>query len=137
MRTAIRTTLLLAATTLVACGGATEPGADPGTGGGDDTTLGAPADGGLTVPEALQTDVEGPVTVRGLLLDDGASVRLCEISLESYPPQCGGASLAVEGVDVAALDGATTEGAVSWVDQATLTGTTEDGTLVVDDTTQS
>lgn len=136
MGTAIRITLLLAATTLVACGGATEPGADPGTG-GDDTTLGAPADGGLTVPEALQTDAEGPITVRGLLLDDGASVRLCEISLESYPPQCGGASLEVAGVDVAALEAATTGSDVSWVDQATLTGTIEDGTLVVDDTTQS
>lgn len=137
MRATIRITLLLTATTLIACGGATEPGAEPGTGDGDDTTLGAPADGGLTVPEALQADIDGPVTVRGLLLDDGASIRLCEISLESYPPQCGGTSLEVEGVDVAALDGATTEGDVSWVDQATLTGTIEDATLVVDDSTQS
>ncbi|MBK5266864.1 MAG: protease inhibitor I42 family protein [Acidimicrobiia bacterium] len=31
------------------------------------------------------------VRVSGFLLDDGASTRLCELLMESFPPQCGGA----------------------------------------------
>ena len=38
-------------------------------------------------------------------------------------------SLAVEGVDVAAIDGAQTSQGVTWVDQVTLTGELADGIL--------
>lgn len=127
--------LLLASVTLTACNGGSGDAGNTDTGRDDDTTLGAPADGGLTVPEALETDATGPLTVQGFLIDDGSAVRLCQVSMESYPPQCGGASLEVEGVDVAILEGATTEGEVAWVDQVTLTGELEDGTLIVSGTT--
>lgn len=117
-----------AALALSACG-------DAGTPGDGGPAIGAPAPGGgLTVSEALASDLEGPLTVVGLLLDDGSSIRLCEVSLESYPPQCGEPSLDVEGVTVAELDGAQREGDTAWVDQASLTGEVEDSTLRVSDT---
>lgn len=124
--------IALGAALLAACGGddAPEP-ADTAA----PTTSGMPADGGLTVAEALATDAEGPLTVRGFLLDDGTTVRLCDAVLESYPPQCGGDSVEVEGVAVAELEGATTEGEISWVEQASLTGELTDGVLVVSATT--
>lgn len=125
--------LLLAIVSLTACDGGTRDDGDTGTGPSGDT-LGAPADGGLTVPEALETDATGPLTVQGFLIDEGGAVRLCQAAMESYPPQCGGDSLRVEGLDAASLEGATTEGDITWVDQVTLTGELEDGTLTVSGT---
>ncbi len=45
------------------------------------------------VPVSSLFDGEGArlVRVSGFLLDDGASTRLCELLMESFPPQCGGA----------------------------------------------
>lgn len=127
--------VLTAAVALSACGDAGtggDGGTDPAGGGG---AAGAPAPGGgLTVSEALASDLDGPLTVTGLLLDDGDSTRLCETVLESYPPQCGEPSLLVEGVTVADLDGAQQEGDRAWVDQASLTGEVEDGVLRVSPT---
>lgn len=100
-----------------------------GCGGGGD--VGTPDESPLTVADAVDAG-DGPATVRGFLLADAAGARLCGSSLESFPPQCGEPSLRVEGVDVAALADAETEGAVSWVDDATLVGTLRDGALVVD-----
>ncbi|MBW3618678.1 MAG: hypothetical protein KY461_00395 [Actinobacteria bacterium] len=108
--------------------------------GGDDTTgdggaAGAPVPGGgLTVSEARASELDGPITVTGFLIDDGTSTRLCEASLESYPPQCGEPSLLVEGITVVERDGAQQEGDIAWVDQASLTGEVEEGTLRVSDT---
>jgi hypothetical protein len=110
---------LVLAVTLAGCGGSdddlTEPGGGPG---GEPVGVGVAVDDGLT----------GSVTLTGFLLDDG-QVRLCDAIMESYPPQCGGASVSVEGVDVAALEGATVEGEVAWLEQATVTGQLEDGVL--------
>lgn len=95
---------------------------------------------GFTVDEALASDGTETVGVRGLLFDDGSGLRLCSVFAESYPPQCAGSYLTVEGygfdriseldpderVEVAAADGVTwTEGAV------TLFGVVNDGVLVV------
>lgn len=114
--------LLVAATiSLAGCG----QDADPGDG--------AATEGWVTVEQALAERPDGEVTIRGFLIDSGGDVRLCELVLESYPPQCGGASVVVEGVDVAARDDATTEGDISWVDQAELTGQLEGDTFVVTD----
>jgi len=49
--------------------------------------------GGLTVSEALSTDATGVIAVQGFYFDDGSGPRLCEALAESFPPQCGGASL--------------------------------------------
>lgn len=124
---------------LAACGGV-EP-TDGVTAGADATgpqgsVQGAPAPGGgLTVSQARDSDLDGPLTVTGFLIDDGRAVLLCEVAMESYPPQCAGASLDVEGITVADLEGARREGDVAWVDQASLTGEVTDGTLQVSETT--
>lgn len=126
---------MLAAGALAACGGTDPTVSGPPTGGGTGAVQGAPAPGGgLTVDEALDSDLDGPLTVTGFLIDDGTTVRLCAAVAESYPPQCGGPNLTVEGVVVADLDGAQREGEVVWVDEASLTGQVRGETLRVSDT---
>jgi hypothetical protein len=72
---------------LAGCGGADEPD-DAGP------SAGAPIPGGgLTVSEAIASDLEGPLQVKGYVIDG----RLCEAILESQPPQCGEPSLRIEG----------------------------------------
>ena len=68
---------------------------------------------------------------RGFLVDTGAELRLCEALAESYPPQCGGESLLVEGEPP---DGEWSEAqGVRWTDeQVTLRGEVEDGVLRLD-----
>lgn len=134
--------LALAAT---ACGEAADPyrADEPGTPASAEPTAaaggtvqGAPApDGGLTVGEALASDLDGPLTVRGFLIEVDGTTRLCEASLESMPPQCGEPSLLVQGVRISEVGGATTAQDVTWVDQASLTGSLQDGVLQVSSTT--
>lgn len=82
------------------------------------------------VGEARATDEEGSLHVTGLLIDDGSGWRLCESVLESYPPQCGGDSLTVEGVDPA-LFPLEEEGEVRWQTDATVVGEIAGDTLTV------
>ena len=78
---------------LAGCGGSEEP--EPAT-----PSAGAVAPGEeLTVQEAIDSDLAGPLMVKGYLIDRGAELRLCSAILESYPPQCGDPSLRVEGDD--------------------------------------
>lgn len=134
----------VAALGLAGCGGDdgstgadTTDAADPtGASGSGDTSQGAPAPGGgLTVSEALDSDLKEPLTVTGFLIDDGSGPRLCETILDSFPPQCGEPSLNVEGVTLADMEGAEREGDVAWVEQATFTGEVSDGVLQVSSTT--
>ena len=67
---------------------------------GEDDAGGDP--GPVTVGEALEQG--GRVVVRGALFVEASTVRLCEAVMESYPPQCGGRDLVVEGLDVAVLE---------------------------------
>lgn len=99
------------------------PSADAGQDAAGGTTMRV-----YSVPEALAADVEGPVHVSGLLIDDGSGWRLCAGILESMPPQCGGEALVVEALDEA---GRTLEetGGVRWQDQATVVGEVADGTI--------
>jgi hypothetical protein len=60
---------------------------------------GMTVDGGLSVDEALDTEVIGVVAVKGYLFNDGTGLRLHNVLAESFPPQCGGASLTVAGFD--------------------------------------
>ena len=83
------------------------PPNDPGSGTPPDAVLileeGAIASGpGISVTEAL-THVGGEsVLVNGaLFIDEDGGVLLCEAIAESFPPQCGGARLEVEGLDPA------------------------------------
>jgi hypothetical protein len=117
---------------LAACGGDEAPSGDGGN---------APPSAGeiISVEEALASAPEGPVTVRGFLLAaEGDPVKLCAALAESYPPQCGVASLVVEGLDLSTVEGLTTPtepdyAHTSWTDaEIRLTGELEDGVLVVE-----
>ena len=70
----------------------------------------------ISIPDALASD-EGPLLVEGYLVITGDGARFCEALAESFPPQCGGASLSVDEPDPSALQNLTTEGDVSWTDQ--------------------
>jgi hypothetical protein len=70
--------------------------------------------------------------VNGNLLADGEEVRLCYALAESFPPQCGGPSLLVEGIKLEEVDGLITEGDVSWTDRPIqLRGIVQDETLTI------
>jgi hypothetical protein len=114
--------LLLAAVLLVAAGLA-------GCAGDDDA--GSPA-GAVFIEEAIDAGSDEAQLVSGNLLALGEEVRLCSALAESFPPQCGGASLLVEGLSLGDVDGLITEGDVSWTDRPIeLLGVVADGTLTV------
>jgi hypothetical protein len=113
-----------AALLLSACAG----GAGDGRAGDGRAGDGGDAAEPLTVPEALAQG-SGEVTVTGSLVVADGEVRLCEVLLESFTPQCGGASLVVEDLDVEALPLAA-EGDVAWSEGgALLQGELDDGVL--------
>ncbi len=89
---------------------------------------GGPDDGpGLTVAEAL---THGPtddiVTVTGaLFVDADGTVRLCDAIAESFPPQCGGDRIVVEGLDLDDIEDIQEENDVRWAESVTLFGSVE------------
>jgi hypothetical protein len=73
--------------------------------------------------------------VRGYIVAGEGTIRLCDALAESFPPQCGVASLLVEGVVLDDLPGLTTAGGVTWSErEVKLLGRVEDGMLVVEST---
>ncbi|MDO8551626.1 MAG: hypothetical protein Q7S03_03030 [bacterium] len=87
------------------------------------------AGGGLSVSEALASDLDGPLLVKGYVVVAGGETRLCEALAESFPPQCGGASVRLEGLDLAGLR---EQGGVRWsADPVSLLGEVAGGTLTV------
>jgi len=127
MKTLTLLATLLAAVALAACGG------DDGS--AEDTvpqTAGIAAGPGISIDDALASDSDEPLLVNGNLLAQGDDVRLCSALAESFPPQCGGASLVVQGLKLVEVDGLVTEGDVSWTDRPIqLLGVVSDGTLAV------
>ena len=103
---------------------------------GDDGHLvSRPASGvgpGISVGDALTSNLTGPLLINGHLHAEDGQVRLCELLAESFPAQCGGRALMVEGLDLTTMDGLTTEGSVTWSDQPVqLLGTVEGEVLTV------
>ncbi|MGI9649067.1 MAG: hypothetical protein ACR2OI_11155 [Acidimicrobiia bacterium] len=99
------------------------------------TPTGMPADGGLTVTDALASDVAGTLAVQGFLLVNAEEARLCEALAESYPPQCGGTSIVITGYEEMVSVPVVNAQGISWTDDlATFFGEIVDGTLVVDPT---
>jgi hypothetical protein len=100
-------------------------GADPGEG-----TSGMVIGGGLTIAEALGTDSTGVIAVQGFVISDANGMRLCEALAESYPPQCGGASIEIANLDAVDPDDLTTAQGVTWTDYSvTILGEIIDGVL--------
>ena len=119
----------LATAFLVACGANGEPADDPA---GSPQVSGIAAGPGISIEEALVSQLDEMLLVNGNLLAEGGKVRLCSALAESFPPQCSGASLQVEGVKLEEVDGLVTEGDVSWTDRPIqLLGVVEDGVLTV------
>jgi hypothetical protein len=127
--------VLAAGVALAGCGGAEEPGAQP-------PSSGAPIPGGgLSIDEAIASSLPGPLQVKGFIVaPEGEPVRLCSALLESYPPQCGGSSLVVEGLDLAAVEGLTSTddpslAQVTWSEaEVSLLGDVADGVITVSQT---
>jgi hypothetical protein len=60
----------------------------------------------LTVEEAIDSTLAGPLMVKGFIVADGCgAVWLCTAVAEPFPPQCGEPTLKVEGLDLDAVDG--------------------------------
>lgn len=113
---AVRLAALVTAAALAGCGGGSEGEQAP--------SAGAPIPGGgLSVGEAIASDLDGPLMVRGYLIERDGELRLCEAILESSPPQCGEPSLRVEGARPAASE-----------EPASILGEVEDGVITVSET---
>ena len=122
--------LLTAALLLTGCGGNEEP--DDAGSGGTPQVSGMATGPGISIDEALASELDEMLLVNGNLLAEGGEVRFCSALAESFPPQCGGAFLRVEGLKLEEVDGLVTEGDVSWTDRPIqLLGLVEDGVLTV------
>ena len=87
---------------------------------------------GISIAEALTSDLKGPLLVNGHLHVQDDQVRLCEVLAESLPPQCGGGILVVKGLDLKTMDSLTSAGSVTWSDQVVqVLGTLEGEVLTV------
>ena len=117
---------LLSVLALAGCGGGSDGEAQTATRG---PSAGVPIPrGGLTVSEAIASDLEGPLQVKGYVIGD----RLCEAILESHPPQCGQPWLRIEGEVDADFE---EEGGVRWTDeQLSVLGEVEDGVIRISET---
>ena len=90
---------------------------------------------GISIREALTSDLKGPLLVNGHLHVQNDQARLCEILAESLPPKCGGRILVVKGLDLKTMDGLTSAGSVTWSDQLVqVLGTVEGEVLTVAET---
>ena len=92
---------------------------------------------GISIGDASSSNLQGPLLINGHLHAEDGQVRLCEVLAESFPPQCGGRSLVVQGLDLTTRDGLTSEGSVTWSDQLVqVLGTLDGDVLTVADTVQ-
>jgi len=86
------------------------------------------------VSEVVESGASGLMTVEGSLLVERGRSRLCAALAESFPPQCGGPSLAVTNADSSAFPRLAREGDVAWSDRPVeLTGTVADGRITLAD----
>jgi hypothetical protein len=122
--------LSLAVLVLPACGSG-QPADDPAP----PPPAARAAGPGISVQEALASKLDVPLLVRGYVVAAGGEIRLCDALAESYPPQCGVASLVVEGVALDELPALTSAEGVTWSErELELLGRVEDGVLLVEGT---
>ncbi|MGB5564830.1 MAG: hypothetical protein WBN93_00705 [Acidimicrobiia bacterium] len=108
------------------------PSTEPNDG---SVSSGMVADDGLPVSEAIGYRGSQPVAVHGYVVRTSDAAQLCGALAESYPPQCGGASLALANPD--ATDGLplVEDGDVQWSpDIVILIGTVTGSELTIDTT---
>jgi len=139
-RLTLLVTIALALAAAVACGGDDDSSPDDG---GSSPGFSSGVGPGISLSDALSSDLSGPLLINGFLViqggeqDNPEEVRLCEALAESFPPQCSGRSLVVEGLDLKSIDGITSEGAVSWSARPVqILGSVEGEILTVSSTTR-
>ena len=86
---------------------------------------------GISVEEALDSDLDEPLLVNGFLHVQNGVTRLCAVLAESFPPQCGRPFLVVAGLDLTKIEGLISEGAVTWSESIQVLGTVEGDVLTV------
>lgn len=93
--------------------------------GGDGDEENAPVGGaiaatgpGLSIRQAIESDLSGPLLVNGFLLVRAGEVLFCSALIGS-PPQCTGDSLKVEGLNLSNVEGLLSQDGVSWSTQVT------------------
>ena len=134
-----RSFLIVVVLLLAACAAAPETPVDD-----DEPPAAAPTDGGtnadavlhieegsaggpgISVTEALAFAGGEPVLVNGaLFISPDGEVLLCEAIAESFPPQCGGARLFVEGLDPESIPDLEEANDVRWAESVQLFGRVE------------
>lgn len=81
---------------------------------GEEPPAGPDASLAVSVQEARDHAGGDPIVVTGFYLRDAESARLCDLVLESFPPQCGGASLVVSNPDAMTEFVLVEEGGKQW-----------------------
>jgi len=110
----------------------TPDGSGPDSSGAGGTML---ANGpGLSIAEARATSAQPPLLVNGYVVANASGTRFCEALLESFPPQCGGDSFVLEGLDLDNHPEYQREGEVTWSEnQVQLLGTLDGDTFTADE----
>jgi hypothetical protein len=86
---------------------------------------------GISIDEAIALGSSEPVLVNGWVYARGGEVRFCDAIAESYPPQCPGVSLLVEGLKLEEVDGLQRASGVAWSERTQLLGVVADGRITV------
>lgn len=120
--------LLVGALALSACG--SEEAAEPATP-QQPSIAGIGAGPGISIEEAIALESPEPVLVNGWVYARGGEIRFCDAIAESYPPQCPGVSLLVEGLKLEEVDELQREGDVAWSERTQLLGVVADGKLTL------
>ena len=125
MRTTPLAILVLLAGCATAPAAPTLPPDDP-----DPVLVIADGDGagaGISVADALgHRATDDLVSVTGaLFVDADGTVQLCDAIAESFPPQCGGARIEVDGLDLATIGGIQDANGVQWAESVTVFGSVE------------
>lgn len=127
----MRTLVAISLLALVLTGCADAVGSPASSAGGEPVLVIADGDpdvgSGLSVAQALtHRATDDLVSVAGtLFVGAGGTVLLCDAIAESFPPQCGGERIVVEGLDLDTIANLQTEGNVSWAEGVTLFGSVE------------
>ena len=119
--------LVVGALALTACG--SNDNTDPAPPQQQPPIAGLGAGPGISIEEAIALQSPEPVLVNGWVYASGGEIRFCDAIAESYPPQCPGVSLLVEGLKLEEVDGLQREGDVAWSERTQLLGVVADGKL--------
>ena len=103
----------------------------------DSVSDGMAVDGGLSVAEAIAYRGSETVAVDGYVVRTSEAAQLCETLAESYPPQCGGASLTLVNIDAIDDLPLLEEGDVQWSSDSVILVGTVAGTELTIETTAS